>query len=295
MSSGLLGAAEAVELLASLLASPLYRRDQNSFLLYPDRDLPSFLERNRIPEAEALRRAAREGPPGGRMTPRSWSGTSTAYCASTATSATPAMWRRRSIVWREHEPWTGSVARDRQALLDLFVDVFGHRTFTGRSGTMYAYEGLGCVYWHMVAKLLLAVQEVTLPRTTSGEACGRLRSSRARPTIEFAAVWASRSRSRDYGAFPSDPYSHTPAHAGAQQPGMTGQVKEEILTRFGELGVRVREGVVGFDPVLLRRDEFLVEPGIYEFFDLAGRPQSLPGASGGPGVLLLPGAGRVLS
>jgi hypothetical protein len=38
-----------------------------------------------------------------------------------------------------------------------------------------------------------------------------------------------------FGAFPTDPYSHTPAHAGRQQPGMTGQVKEEILTRFGEL------------------------------------------------------------
>lgn len=27
-----------------------------------------------------------------------------------------------------------------------------------------------------------------------------------------------------FGAFPSDPYSHTPRHAGAQQPGMTGSV-----------------------------------------------------------------------
>ena len=43
-----------------------------------------------------------------------------------------------------------------------------------------------------------------------------------------------------YGAFPADPYSHTPSHAGAQQPGMTGQVKEEVITRFGELGVMIR-------------------------------------------------------
>jgi hypothetical protein len=54
-----------------------------------------------------------------------------------------------------------------------------------------------------------------------------------------------------YGAFPADPYSHTPAQRGAQQPGMTGQVKEEILTRWGELGLRVRQGRVRFDPVLL--------------------------------------------
>ena len=79
----------------------------------------------------------------------------------------------------------------------------------------------------------------------------------------------------DYGAFPSDPYSHTPAHAGAQQPGMTGQVKEEILTRFGELGVRIQEGLVGFDPVLLRRSEFLTQPGTYRCFDLAGASQAI--------------------
>ena len=41
---------------------------------------------------------------------------------------------------------------------------------------------------------------------------------------------------REYGAFPTDPYSHTPAHAGAQQPGMTGQVKEELLTRPARVG-----------------------------------------------------------
>ena len=34
-----------------------------------------------------------------------------------------------------------------------------HTRFTGRSGTFYGYEGLGCIYWHMVSKLLLATQE----------------------------------------------------------------------------------------------------------------------------------------
>ena len=33
-----------------------------------------------------------------------------------------------------------------------------------------------------------------------------------------------------YGAFPTDPYSHTPFGRGAQQPGMTGQVKEDIIS-----------------------------------------------------------------
>jgi hypothetical protein len=55
----------------------------------------------------------------------------------------------------------------------------------------------------------------------------------------------------EYGAFPADPYSHTAGEGGAQQPGMTGQVKEEILTRWGELGLRFEHGLIRFDPVLL--------------------------------------------
>ena len=30
--------------------SPLYVEDRNSFLLYPDRELPGFLEMNRLPK-----------------------------------------------------------------------------------------------------------------------------------------------------------------------------------------------------------------------------------------------------
>jgi hypothetical protein len=78
-----------------------------------------------------------------------------------------------------------------------------------------------------------------------------------------------------YGAFPLDPYSHTPAHAGAQQPGMTGEVKEEILTRLGELGVRVREGRLQFRPLLLRRSEFLRTREVFEPFDVAGERLSV--------------------
>ena len=113
---------------------------------------------------------------------------------------------------------------------------------------MYGYEGLGCIYWHMVAKLLLAVQEQVFAAADS-----------AAP--ELPALTEHYRRVRDglgyrksaaaYGAFPADPYSHTAAEGGAQQPGMTGQVKEEILTRWGELGLRMKQGRVCFDPVLL--------------------------------------------
>ena len=56
---------------------------------------------------------------------------------------------------------------------------------------------------------------------------------------------------------------------------MTGQVKEEILTRLGELGVSVRDGRVSFSPVLLRRSEFLPSPEPFGYYDVAGCLQTL--------------------
>ena len=71
-----------------------------------------------------------------------------------------------------------------------------------------------------------------------------------------------------YGAFPTDPYSHTPLGKGVQQPGMTGQVKEDVLSRFGELGVFVRDGKLGFDIAMLRKEEFLTEPKTFKYVDV---------------------------
>ena len=71
-----------------------------------------------------------------------------------------------------------------------------------------------------------------------------------------------------YGAFPIDPYSHTPYGKGAQQPGMTGQVKEDILARYGELGVFVEDGKLCFNPCLLRKEEFFTEASSFEYIDI---------------------------
>jgi hypothetical protein len=84
-----------------------------------------------------------------------------------------------------------------------------------------------------------------------------------------------------YGAFPTDPYSHTPLGGGARQPGMTGQVKEEILTRMGELGVSVRKGQLCFRPTLLRGEEFLAAAHTFAYVDVGGQQReiSLPARS----------------
>ena len=49
LSSGLLSGEESLTLLRSLRQSALYRADQHSYILYPDRDLPGFLHKNCLP------------------------------------------------------------------------------------------------------------------------------------------------------------------------------------------------------------------------------------------------------
>ena len=49
---------------------------------------------------------------------------------------------------------------------------------------------------------------------------------------------------------------------------MTGQVKEDILTRKGELGLNVSEGKLTFEPALLNKNQFLQQEETVSFTDL---------------------------
>ena len=159
-------------------------------------------------------------------------------------------------------------------MLDVFEQVFRHAEFTGRSGSFFAYEGLGSIYWHMVSKLLLAVQE-NHERAVAEGADADVVAGLA-DAYEDVRLGLGYCKTPDvYGAFPVDPYSHTPAGKGARQPGMTGQVKEEILTRLGELGLRVEGGRVVVRPVLLRADEWTATPTTFTYHDVAQQEQSL--------------------
>jgi hypothetical protein len=140
---------------------------------------------------------------------------------------------------------------------------------------MYGYEGIGCIYWHMVAKLLLAVQENFLRAEAEGVPRS-VHDDLARLYFGVRSGLGYEKTVSEFGAFPTDPYSHTPAGAGARQPGMTGLVKEEILTRLGELGVSIREGCLHFAPTLLRSAEFLEAPGAFTCIDIQGRKQTVP-------------------
>ncbi|MBT8137514.1 MAG: hypothetical protein KJO54_10920 [Gammaproteobacteria bacterium] len=271
LSSGAVSPQQAVDALEALFASELFRADQQSFLLYPDRDLPDFLEKNSVPAAavesvpllqQMLDRDDR------RIIERDAAGTYRFNADFQNVADLDAALDELTA------DYGNAVATARAPLQELYEQVFDHQSFTGRSGGMFGFEGLGSIYWHMVSKLLVAAQEVYFTAREQDDddaACRQLADLyyRIRAGIGFNKTPA------EYGAFPTDPYSHTPKHAGAQQPGMTGQVKEEILTRFGELGVRVRDGAVEFDPALLRSREFLDSPQPYRFLDVDGTWQEL--------------------
>ena len=138
---------------------------------------------------------------------------------------------------------------------------------------MFAFEGLGSIYWHMVAKLLLAVQEIYLQASREDpEGAEVLQLAHAYDDIRNGLGFTK--SSAVYGAFPTDPYSHSPRHRGAQQPGMTGQVKEEILTRMGELGFQVEAGCVRLAPNLLKRSEYFTEAHSFSWIDIHGQEQT---------------------
>jgi hypothetical protein len=126
----------------------------------------------------------------------------------------------------------------------------------------------------MVAKLLLAVQEVFDAACKTGKDRAVVNSLREH-YYDIRAGLGFTKTPDEFGAFPLDPYSHTPGFAGARQPGMTGQVKEEILTRWGELGVYVENGVITFHPVLLRDEEYLTGDALFSYVDVNGKNQSI--------------------
>ena len=125
----------------------------------------------------------------------------------------------------------------------------------------------------MVSKLLLAVMECCLKAIEEGAddvTIGKLLEH----YYEIQAGIGVHKSPKLYGAFPTDPYSHTPWHKGAQQPGMTGQVKEDLLARMGEMGVHVKAGKIYFDPQFLRVVDLLKESTTVKFVDVQGQFKS---------------------
>tara|TARA_Y100000817_G_scaffold101908_1_gene79694 strand:- start:8551 stop:11931 length:3381 start_codon:yes stop_codon:yes gene_type:complete len=269
LSSNKLNINETIKLLENLYTSDLFRKDMKSFTLYPEKKITPFLEKNIIPfglinESSLVQSMVNE---------KNYSIVN--IDSENNLRFNPSLinifyLEEALLSLKKSSKYSELVAADREIVLKAYEDVFKHRDYTGRAETMFSYEGMGSIYWHMISKLLLSVQESFLryrdaqsPSTSS-----RKFKKLGQLYYNIRSGLSSSKTPQEYGAFPYDPYSHTPSHSGAQQPGMTGQVKEEILTRFGELGCRVIDEKLFFDPCLLKRNEFLSKSALFEFYDI---------------------------
>jgi len=260
ISSGVLNAGEVNQVLDALRKNAMFRADQYSYMLYPDRQLPKFTEKNIIPVAliessDLLSNLI------------AINDTKIVYKDINGLFHFNSSFRNASDLNKALDLLQSSdksVLQGKKQVLEIFEKVFDHQSFTGRSGTFYGYEGLGCIYWHMVSKLLLAINEncfSALDNNADEIELGKM----IQHYYDVRAGIGLNKSPEVYGAFPTDAYSHTPGSGGAKQPGMTGQVKEDIISRFGELGIIIEHGQIIIKPGLLRKSEFLAEPEDYHF------------------------------
>lgn len=267
LSSGFLSPEESLEVLDALKKSKIFRPDQFSYMLYPDRQLPRFDEKNILP-GESVRQSRLL------IELTSQNDKSVIVKDEEGKFHFNSSFKNVDILEATLEElkqgkYAQFVEAEKEKILKLYEEVFDHRSFTGRSGTMYGYEGLGSIYWHMVSKLLLVVQECYFDARTSNAPDNIIEGLRNHYYAIKAGIGFDK-KPQLYGAFPIDAYSHTPGGAGVKQPGLTGQVKEDVISRMVELGVRVRDGAIFFEPVLLNPEELLFQPECFEFYNLAG-------------------------
>lgn len=273
LSSGYLDAKQALQIVDALRHSALYRPDQNSYILYPNKELPKFLEKNNIPKARIEKSdlltklmSNHNNSVINKDVKGNYHFNGNFHNANDLQAALGKL--------NKNEEYQVLVEKESEDILQIFEEVFNHKAFTGRSGTFFGYEGLGSIYWHMVSKLHLAVQEV-IEKAHRDNEDSTVIIALALHYDEIGKGIGVHKTPEVYGAFPTDPYSHTPSHRGAQQPGMTGQVKEDVLTRKGELGVKVVEGKLSFQPTLLNQNQFLQQEEVVRFIDLEEKPFSI--------------------
>ena len=261
LSAEYLSSKEVLAVLDAMKASALFRKDQYSYILYPNKELARFDEKNVISKTSvANSKLLSQLVSDGNTQIINQDVTGKYHFNANFNNAN----RLKEAFAELPEAYEDLLEKEAQLLLTIFEEVFNHKAFTGRSGTFFGYEGLGSIYWHMLSKLLLSVQENCLIAVKNNEdpaLIGRLFDH----YYEIQAGVGVHKSPQLYGAFPTDPYSHTPGGKGAQQPGMTGQVKEDVLSRIGELGVFVKEGKLNFSPKLLRENEFITTPQTFKY------------------------------
>lgn len=271
LSSGYLSTQDALSVMDALKASKLFRPDQYSYILYPNKTLPRFVDKNTISKQQVdssklLQALVKSGNT--QIITKDCNGQCHFNCNFNNVE------NLKAAITNLPEAFKSIAAKEAEVVYGIFEANFNHKSFTGRSGTFFGYEGLGSIYWHMVSKLLLGAFEATqkaIDQKQDPKIIGRLFDH----YFEINAGIGAHKSPELYGAFPTDPYSHTPGGKGAQQPGMTGQVKEDILCRFGELGMRVSKGALCFEPSIMKASEFIQKAQTFKYIDVKQEKQSI--------------------
>ena len=137
LSAKTLTPSESIKVLDALFLSDIYRPDQETFMLYPDRALTDFLDKNRFPAASVddndliQKMLAADDQ---RLLIKDPNGDLRFHPDCTNIDA---LNERLSIVIKDYALEHPQSALD--AMQGLFESVFNHHAFTGRSGGMFGF------------------------------------------------------------------------------------------------------------------------------------------------------------
>ena len=260
LGSGKLNPEEALTLVKAMEASDLMNPELGQFFLYPIKTLNTFMERNIIPanrvsESKLITRLLAEEHEG--------------FFFKDAEGCV--RFHHEIKQSADVEKWleiVGADAVDSALIHDIYEEVFAHKQHTGRSGIMYKFEGIGCTFWHQNAKHLLSLQEsFSNAQETNDVKTVELKQAYYRLRAGFGFTKTP----KQWGAFPLETYSHTPYKMPAQQPGLTGQAKEDVLLRTTEIGAIVTAGILSFNPSLLQPEEFLQLATTFNYINNQGK------------------------
>jgi hypothetical protein len=272
LSADYISPQESLDVLNALKNSKMFRHDQYSYMLYPDRQLPLFIQKNNIPvekfeQSQLLKKLIEKND------------SSILKADKLGAYHFNASFRNAELLEQALDnlkfgEFSQLVEDEKVKILEIYEEIFDHKSFTGRSGTFYGYEGLGSIYWHMVSKLLLATQESyfkAIDQKAGNTIIGGIKNH----YYEIKAGIGLYKSPDVYGAFPTDAYSHTPGNAGVKQPGLTGQVKEDVISRMGEMGIRLVDGEIVFDTSLVNYNEILTDNAEFEYYTLNGKTSKI--------------------
>lgn len=256
IASGFLKSNEVVELLDTMKNSKLYSNTLNSYYLYPIKKTTKFMNKNIIDNKNI--------PFDDKVLVKDCFG-NIRFKENIITEEQLSLSLAKSKYTEE----------EKEIVANYYEDVFQKKKFTGRSEVMYKFEGIGCIYWHQNAKLLLGVQDCLVREYLLN---GESENAKAllEEYIELTNGMGYRKEPKNWGAFPLDPYSHSSYNGKAEQPGMTGQVKEMVLARQRELGVIIENGVIEFHPFFVRDEEYLNQKSELITYDLNNKVNIIP-------------------